>query len=185
VNLITEHVVREYYPEGAIKTVWDYSTDPWTAYEYDQQGAVVNSRPFTENEVTVAQQRLALETATQQRAALLDQLMTGVVDIQETIDQAQDDIATAEGLQTQAETIKAGATTQRTQIAAFTPAASYSQAQINAIKGQLDQLAARDEVFAQAFADGFAYRRNVDQAMVKAYRAILWLARVISGRLQD
>lgn len=173
----------EYYSGGILRRRWDWGSSPRMYYEYDKDGGVVYSREFNAEENAAADSRESSEVQATERQTLLQQLAAGTADIQAAVDQATGDEQTADSYKNQADALKADATTQRTQIAGFTASATYSAAQLTAIKGQLDLLAARDQQFAQAFSDHYVWRGAVDASMVKVYNALLWVAKVVSGRL--
>jgi len=175
----------EFYTSGKLKKRWDWGSSPRMYFEYAENGTVTMSREFTPAESDIADARIAADDYAAARAALVQQLSDGIADIQAAITSANNDAGTAQGLQAGALSIKNDATTQRVQIATFVPAASYQQAQLAAVKQQIDALAARDETFAQAFNELFVWRQNVDLFMVKSYNATLWLAQVISGRMDN
>lgn len=121
------------------------------------------------------------ETADQVQA----QLAAGITAIQAARDAASQDVAVAEGLRTTAANLKTQAETQRTQVLAFTPNATYSQAQLAAVRDAVGQVLARQALILEALAGLFAHRGAVDQNAVRTDDALLWLARLAAGVLED
>lgn len=159
-------------PPDTQTTTYDYSvtlvagvaTETWTA------------RPKTQAEIDAA-----TEAAT--TAAILQQLADGVATIQTVRAAANSDIATADSGQTQALAVKGQATTKRTQVAAFVPSATYKASDLTAIIGVLLDILDRQALYAQTFADDFAWRKAVDQNALTTDDALIGLARIQSGRI--
>lgn len=66
-------------------------------------------------------------------------------------------------------------------ITAFTPAATYSQAQLGQVKAALVSTLTRMTVIVQAMAESYGYRKANDQVAVTAHRSIEFLARYLFG----
>jgi hypothetical protein len=164
-------------------TTQDWNNDTRTVTTYDDTGQVIDTRPYTPEENAAADAAVASQATAEAAATLLQQLSSGVASIQAARDAASNDIATADGLQTQALTVKGQADTKRTQAAGFVASATYQQAQINALRDAIVDILDRQSLYAQTWADAFAYRKAVDQNAITTDDALLWLARYVSGRI--
>lgn len=159
-------------PADTDATTYDYSvtlvagvpTETWTA------------RPKTQSEIDYA-------TQTTTRSDILQQLADGVAQIQTVRAAASSDIATADAAQSQALTVKGQATTQKGTVSSAAVPATYQTSTITFLRDQLAAVIARQELITQAIADGFAYRKAVDQNALVTDDALIGLARIISGRI--
>ena len=121
----------------------------------------------------------------QAAATFQDQLVAGVAVLAAAKANAQDDIPVAQGLRATALDGKTAAQTQRSQVAGFVPNATYRAADLAAVRDQLLTVLDRQAAILQALADIYQYRVAVDQNAVTTDNALLWIARLASGLLDD
>jgi hypothetical protein len=174
---------RRLYSSGRLVEEWD--DDALTYRCFDDSGSVIEERPYTSGEAAESRERAegAVREAAQQR--LREQLAAGVADIAAARAAAADDQVRAEALRTQALDAKAATVTQRQAVEAFAPAATYSATQLGQVRNAIADVLARVEEIQQALADFYAYRVAVDRNAVITDDALLWLARLVSGALDD
>lgn len=141
------------------------------------------TRPYTDAENEAADQRQAETARAQTVDRLRMQLREGVAGITAARDAARIDRERALADQTAAVRVKAEAGAQRSQVAAFVPTATYSAAQLAAVRDTLTTILQRQELIVQALADLAGYRAAVDTNAVTTDDALLWLARLVSGEL--
>jgi cytosine/adenosine deaminase-related metal-dependent hydrolase len=173
---------RKVYDDGQLVEEWD---DDTTTYRRFDDGEVVEERPYSVTEAEVVERREAEVVRASAAQALRDQLAAGVASIRAARDAAEQDQAQAEALLVLALDAKASTVTQRQTVAAFTPAASYSATQLGQVRNAIVDVLARVEEIQQALADFYAYRVAVDRNAVITDDALLWLARLASGALDD
>lgn len=118
-------------------------------------------------------------------AAVRAQLAAGVEGIQQARAAAAADITEADNLRAAAGTHRAAAAAQRAQVAAFTPAATYRASEMTAVRDQIAAVLQRQELILTALADMYAYRAAVDRNAVITDDALLWLARLAAGLIDD
>jgi hypothetical protein len=169
------------YIDGVLRERWDDDARVYTTW--DAGGVQTSQRPYTPEENARADAEAANRVTAEATSTLLQQLYAGVVSIQAARDAASNDVGTADGLQTQALTVKGQADTKRTQAAGFVASATYQPAQINALRDAIVDILDRQSLYAQKWADAFAYRKAVDQNAITTDDALLWLARYVSGRI--
>lgn len=145
---------------------------------HDTASGAETFRPLTARENAAAD---ALEFL----SGLRDQLAAGITAMVAARDDAQADVPVAQGLQQSALAHKTAATTQRGQVTAFTPAATYSATQLGQVRDQLALVLERQAVILQAMADMYAYRVAVDRNAVDTDNALLWLAQLVARVLND
>jgi hypothetical protein len=145
--------------------------------QYDFNGTGVlqtwNIRPKTQQELDATQVESTRQT-------LMAQLTSGVNAIQDARDAAQNDTATADILRGQADALAGQITTHITQMQAFNPNASYSQAQMVAMRDAIIAIAQRQRQIAEAMSGMYQYRKAVNENAVTTDNALLWIARLIS-----
>lgn len=173
---------RKIYDDGSLVEEWDDAT---VTYRRFDDGALVEERPYTDTEAAGLVERAAEAEREATAQTLRDQLASGVAAIARARDAALEDQARAEALQTQALDAKAATATQRQAVAAFTPAATYSAVQLGQVRNAIADVLARVEEIQQALADFYAYRVALDRNAVTTDDALLWLARLASGVLDD
>lgn len=161
------------WDDDATLTHHDFTTDPHT------------QTPYTADEAAQAQARVAEAQRTAALEGLRQQLTAGVAGIVAARAAAVEDQARAELLRTQAVAAKAATLTQRQAVAGFVPTATYSATQLGQVRNALADVLARVEEIQQALADFYAYRAQVDANAVTTDDALLWLARIASGALND
>lgn len=152
---------------------------------YDMTSGTDVARPFTAAENARADAITDAAARTQTRQAFRDQLATGVAAVVNAREAAREDITTAQGLRTTTLSARADAQTQRAAIAAFVPSSTYSAAQLAAVRDQLIQVLDRQAAILTALAGNYAYRVAVDTNAIDTDNALLWLARLASGLLDD
>lgn len=172
---------RKVYDEGVLVEEWD---DETRTYRRHDDGKVAE-RAYTAEEAAVPLERAAEADRDAARQRLQDQLAAGVVDILAARKAAQDDSAKAEALRTQTLDAKASTVIQQQAVAAFSPGATYSANQLGQVRNAIVDVLARVEQIQQALADFYAYRAAVDANAVITDDALLWLARLASGVLDD
>lgn len=143
------------------------------------------TRPYTAEENAEADAR-ATEAARQATLhRLRNQLAAGVADITAARTAALEDQARAETLQARALDAKITTLTQRTAVASFAPAGTYSAAQLGQVRNAIADVLDRVAEIQQALADFYSYRAAVDRNAVTTDDALLWLARLAAGLLDD
>jgi hypothetical protein len=167
--------------DGVLRRWWDYDTR--TYHEYDEEGTETLSRPFDADEAANADALAAQQAADDKRAALRQQLASGVTAILAARDAASADVAQADNLQAQANTLSQQTQARITAVSAFVPGTTYRQADILAIRDELVSILNRQKTITDAMAGMYAYRKNVDQNAMTTDNALLWLARLASGVL--
>jgi hypothetical protein len=173
---------RRTYVDGLLVEEWDDDTMTYRRFE---DGALVEERPYTAAEADDITRRAAEMERESKLQQLRDQLAAGVADILAARAAAEADRVTAEELRTLALDAKASTATQRQAVAAFVPAATYSAAQMGQVRNAIVDVLVRVEEIQQALADFYAYRRQVDANAVITDNALLWLARLASGVLEE
>lgn len=156
-----------------------------TRLAHDRTSGAETTRPFTDAENTRADAISDAAARTQTRQTFRDQLATGVAAVVNAREAAREDIATAQGLRATTLAARADTQTQRAAVAAFVPASTYSAAQLAAVRDQLVQVLDRQAATLQALAGNYAYRVAVDTNAIDTDNALLWLARLASGLLDD
>lgn len=160
---------------------WDDDTRTYSDYTQ----AVTVTRPYTGAENAAAGQRAAEEAATEAEAAILTALRSGVATITTARQAALGDQATADTLRGQIATVKAAATTQKTGVDGFAPGTTYRQSDLNAIKGALSAIIARQVLIIDALDSLTAWRKAVDVNAVTTDDALIGLARIQANVILD
>jgi hypothetical protein len=159
----------------------DTETITWvSSYVYSENTI---TQVWTQREKTV--EEIENELVNSERNILLTQLASGIADITAARTAAQDDIAQADILKGQADALSNQIATHITQIQAFAPGATYSQAQMNAIRDAIVAITQRQKSITDAMGSMYQYRKAVDQNAVTTDNAILWLARIVSDNIID
>lgn len=171
------------YDGGHLVEEWD--DEGRTYRRFSETGELVEERIYTDAESESIRQREAEAEAEAATQRLRDQLAAGVADILAARAAAQDDRAKAESLRTQALEAKAATVTQRQAVAAFTPASTYSATQLGQVRNAIVDVLVRLEEIQGALAEFYAYRSAADANAVTTDNALLWLARLASGALED
>lgn len=158
-------------PADTDTTTTDYSvtlvggvpTETWT------------TRPWTTDELAArARQAVA--------ATLTAQLKAGIAAIRAARDQATTDQATATGLRTQADTLSAAVTTQRTALVSWVPTSTgAARTDLQKLRDDVTAALARQKQIIDAISAFYGYRLAVDQNAVTTDNALLWLAKQVSG----
>jgi hypothetical protein len=174
-------VSRRTYSDGVLVEEWD---DDAMVYRRFEDDAVVE-RPYADEEAADLRERAEEADREAARERLREQLAAGVANILAARTAALDDQARAEALRTQALDAKAATVTQRQAVEAFAPAATYSATQLGQVRNAIADVLARVEEIQQALADFYAYRVAVDHNAVITDDALLWLARLASGVLEE
>ena len=154
-------------------THYDFTTDPYTLTPYDDE------------EVAEAEARAAQAAHQAGLLALRTQLGEGVAGIREARQAAIDDRERALQLRATAVTAAASTLAQRQTVAAFTPAATYNAAQLGQVRNAIADALQRIEEVQRALADFYTYRAAVNTNAVTTDNALLWLARLASGVIDD
>lgn len=173
---------RRLYQDGFLMEEWD---DEAMIYRRFEGGALVQERTYTPEEAEYPE---AYQAGLEEQATirnLRDQLTSGVSSIIAARDAAVQDAVVAAGFQAQANAAEESTETQHATVTAFAPSATYSQAQVVAIRDAIADLLVRVAQIQQALAEIYSYRVAVDNNAVLTDDALLWLARLASGSLGD
>jgi hypothetical protein len=92
---------------------------------------------------------------------------------------------TATGLIGATEGVQSDAQAQRDAVAGFVPSATYSQAEITAIKGAMLAILDRQVLVIGAIAGLLGWRVGVDENALITDDALLWLAQLASGAIDE
>jgi hypothetical protein len=173
--------IRTYHPGGVLDEFWDDETRTYSAYS--EAGDLITSRAYTpvENAIADADARTELELAT--KAEYLRGLREGVPAIVAARQQAQADIATAEGLRTQAVTLSGQIAADVTALQGANLTANL--AGMNTLRNAIVTVANRQKAIVDALANSYGYRKAVDENAVLTDNAILWLARLTADLILD
>lgn len=136
-------------------------------------------RPWRAGEVSP--ERLEALRLVRLRGELRETVVGGLAALEAARVAAQADIANAETLRTQALALADELIALTGQVNAFTPAATYSQAQLGQVKAALASTLTRMTVIVQAMSESYGYRKANDQVAVTAHRSIEFLARYLFG----
>lgn len=117
--------------------------------------------------------------------AIRAQLGAGVTALTVAQAAARADIPVAQDLRATAQAGETAARTQRAGVAAFTPSATYKPGELAAVRDQLAAVLDRQAAILDALAGLYAYRAAVDRNAVATDDALLWLARLAAGLLED
>jgi hypothetical protein len=159
----------------------DTETTTWVStYVYSENTI---TQVWTQRDKTA--EEIENELVNSERNILLTQLASGIADITAARTAAQDDMAQADILKGQADALSNQIATHITQIQAFTPGATYNQAQMNAIRDAIIAVTQRQKSITDAMSAMYQYRKAVDQNAVTTDNAILWLARIVSDNIID
>lgn len=142
---------------------WTWTARPWLPEEWAQ---------------LPAERREALRWR-RRRAELRDTVVTGLAALAAARQAAEADVAIAEDLRGQAQAMQASLATLQASLAAFTPAATYQQAQLGQIRSAIASVVATQATIAATLAELYGYRRGNDQVAINAHRSLEFLARVI------
>jgi hypothetical protein len=152
---------------------------------YDETPGSFGVRPFTAAENTYVDGLDGEEQVTAAEKTLRQQLEQGIANIQAARDAAENDIVTAQNAHAAALDVQSAAQAQRDGVAAFVPAATYSQAQMTAVKNALLAILDRQGLIIQAIAANLGWRVAVDENAVTTDNALLWLAQLASGAIDE
>lgn len=138
-----------------------------------------NPRPYTAAENAAADAEAARAAHAAAEETLRTQLQAGIAEIKAARDGAQNDVATAAALKTQAESLSTTIAARKTAVDASTPAATL--AYVTAIRNELSWIDEQLRLIVDAMAGMYAYRGAVDTNAVMTDNALLWLAMQVSG----
>jgi len=167
--------------DGVLREEWNDATRLYTSW--NQSHVQTSQRPYTAQENAVADAAASAAQQASQRDAILLELYNGIAGLVAAKDGATNDIAVATALRTSAQAVKDAASAQKAGVIAFNPSATYSQADITAIRDSIRDVLARQESIVQALVDFYTYRIAVDQNAVTTDDATIYLARLAAGRL--
>lgn len=165
-----------------IQQTWDDTNRTVISID-DETGDVVDERPYDDNENENADNLAAQETEEAQRVSLREQLAGGVADVQKAKDDAQADIAAADNLLAQANTLVGQIDARIAAITAWTPGTTYKQSDLVAVKNEILSILQRQKDITNAIGGIYSYRKSVDQNAVLTDNSLLWLARLASNDL--
>ena len=138
------------------------------------------SRPWTAAEwARVPAERRDWLRWVRRRAELRETVVGGLAALASARTAAEGDVDTAETLRTQALALAAELLTLTGQVTDFSPAATYSQAQLVQVRAALVSTLTRVTVIVQAMAELYDYRRANNQDAVLAHRSLEFVARVL------
>lgn len=152
---------------------------------YDETPGATPVRPLTAAENARVDELTGVETETGAEAELRTQLANGITALTAARQAARDDVITANDLRTQALALQEAAVTQRQGVQAFNANATYSAAQMNAVRDQMVTLLNRQATILQAMAGMYQYRAANDENAITIASSLLWVARLLSGILDD
>lgn len=177
---------RDDAPAGqtTVVTQWDAAGDPlvWfdtsgpTPVAHDRSSGTEHTRPLTGDEA-------AIFTVSEQATQLKQQLAAGLAAIEQARTTAAAHVQTALANRDVALSLKSDSTTQKQAVTGFVAGLAYTPAQLTAVRDQLAQILAREELILQAFADLFTYLAANDQDAVLTHDATTWLGRLAAGEL--
>lgn len=138
------------------------------------------ARPWTEAEwAQMPAERREWLRWVRRRAELRETVVGGLAALASARAAAEGDVTTAETLRTQALALADELITLTGQVTDFSPAATYSQAQLVQVRAALVSTLTRMTVIVQAMAELYAYRRANNQDAVLAHRSLEFVARVL------
>lgn len=98
---------------------------------------------------------------------------------------ATSDAVLAESMRSQIGTFQASLLARKTLVESFSPSATYSQAQMNAIKNELLQIYAILNLVVASIEHSNEWRQKVDMGLVRILKSVEWLARQQTGQYND
>lgn len=113
------------------------------------------------------------------RAELRETVVGGLAALASARTAAEGDVDTAETLRTQALALADELIAFTGQVVAFSPSATYDQAQMVQVRAALVSTLTRVTVIVQAMAELYAYRRANNQDAALAHRSLEFVARVL------
>lgn len=138
------------------------------------------ARPWTDAEwARVPAERRDWLRWVRRRAELRETVVGGLAALASARAAAEGDVTNAETLRTQALALADELITLTGQVNAFSPAATYSQAQLVQVRAALVSTLTRVTVIVQAMAELYAYRRANNQDAALAHRSLEFVARVL------
>jgi hypothetical protein len=174
-------VNQQIYVNGVLREWWDDSSRTYKAF--NSSGVQTSSRPYTPQENSAADASAQKANLTSTEDSLMVQLSNGIAAIQAARTAANNDVAVADSLAASANSLSAQVSSRITAVAGWTPSATYSAADLNAIKSELAGILDKQKQIIDALSAFYAYRKAVDQNAVTTDDAILWLARLVSNTL--
>ncbi len=140
------------------------------------------ARPWTDAEwARVPAERRDWLRWVRRRAELRETVVGGLAALASARAAAEGDVSNAETLRTQALALADELITLTGQVTAFSPAATYSQAQMLQVRAALVSTLTRMTQLVQAMAELYAYRRANNQDAVLAHRSLEFVARYLFG----
>lgn len=138
------------------------------------------ARPWTDAEwARVPAERREWLRWVRRRGELRETVVGGLAALASARAAAEGDVTNAETLRTQALALADELITLTGQVTDFSPAATYSQAQLVQVRAALVSTLTRVTVIVQAMAELYAYRRANNQDAVLAHRSLEFVARVL------
>lgn len=98
---------------------------------------------------------------------------------------ATSDAALAESMRSQIDTVQDALQARKTLVESFAPTATYSQAQMNAIKNELLQVYAILNLIVGSIESSNEWRQKVDMGLVRILKSVEWLARQQTGEYNN
>lgn len=127
----------------------------------------------------LAADREAYALAEAETRGMSKEIRDGIEAIRQAQEAARADVATVDVLIAQAEALSAQIAARLALVEAFTPGATYRQADLAAIKGEVVGLLTRQGQLTEAQSRMFEWRRAVDQNAVLTDGALLGLAQLV------
>lgn len=138
------------------------------------------ARPWTDAEwARVPAERREWLRWVRRRAELRETVVGGLAALASARAAAEGDVTNAETLRTQALALADELIALTGQVTDFSPADTYSQAQLVQVRAALVSTLTRVTVIVQAMAELYAYRRANNQDAVLAHRSLEFVARVL------
>lgn len=134
-------------------------------------------RDYTASEKAAAASQLADIARQQALDGYLAELAAGIAQVSDARDVAALDAAVALALDPQIAAAVAASQAQSVTVSGWSPRATYTTADMLAIRAQLKQVIDRQTQLLQAVQALNAWRSKVDAGIGIAYSAVLWLAR--------
>ena len=98
---------------------------------------------------------------------------------------ATSDAVLAESMRSQIDSVQNALQARKLLVESFAPSATYSQAQMNAIKGELLQVYAILNLVVASIESSNEWRQKVDMGLVQILKSVEWLARQQTGAYND
>lgn len=174
-------LVTVHGPDGA-PLAW---VDTQTRTVHEHRGDVALERPLTDSENAAVDALLAAQARAIAAGLVREELAAGVAAITAAREAAAADIPTAEGLAQAAAASRDQASAQRAQVAGWTPSTTYRAADLVAVRDQLVTVLNRQAAILDALVGANGWRPAVDRNAVTTDNALLGLARLTAGMLDD